>query len=62
RIAYPMVGGRDGGWRGYSMKRQLKIGYWRINVITGDNLVLGRIQLTLVKTEAKPTHFVVEMK
>lgn len=62
RIAYPMVGGRDGGWRGYSMKRQLQIGYWRINVLTEDNLILGRVQLTLVKTEAKPTQFAVEMK
>ena len=44
------------------MKRQLQIGYWRINVLTEDNLVLGRVQLTLVKTEAKPTQFAVEMK
>lgn len=54
RIDYPIVGGRDGGWRGYTMKRRVYPGKWRVDVVTEDEKVLGRINLSIVQAKNKP--------
>lgn len=43
RIPYRVVGGRDGGYRGYTLKRRLRPGRWRVQVKTDDGRLLGRL-------------------
>lgn len=41
-LSYPIVGGRDGGYRGYTFMRSYEEGKWRCTVETGRGQVLGR--------------------
>lgn len=43
QLGYRIRGGRDGGYRGYSYKKNMQYGEWRINVITKEGLLLGRL-------------------
>ena len=51
RTLYGLTGGRDGGYRGYTFKKNLQIGQWRVDIITEDNLILGRIKFKVVPNE-----------
>lgn len=42
KIKFPIVGGRDGGYRGFSQKTSITPGYWRIDVETSNGLIIGR--------------------
>jgi hypothetical protein len=48
RLQFQVVGGRDGGYRGYSFKGNLFAGEWRVNVITERGQHLGRTNFTVV--------------
>ena len=37
------VGGRDGGYRGYTTKSTPAAGRWRVNIETSDGLLIGRV-------------------
>lgn len=54
---YPINGGRDGGYRGYSIKTALPAGRWRVNVITEYGQLIGRITFTVVSASATPPLF-----
>ena len=43
KIGFPIVGGRDGGYRGYSVKENVFPGKWRVDVITERGQTIGRI-------------------
>ena len=45
---FPIAGGRDGGYRGYSIKADLTPGPWRVNVITRYGQLIGRISFAVV--------------
>jgi hypothetical protein len=45
---YELHGGREGGYRGYTMKKNIKPGEWRINIITDDDLLLGTIHFDII--------------
>lgn len=45
---FPILGGRDGGYRGYSIKDTLAEGKWRVNVITPYGQIIGRISFTVL--------------
>lgn len=47
RIEYDIIGGRDGGYRGYTFKANVKPGKWKIDVRTEENLVLGIIDFRI---------------
>lgn len=47
RIGLAITGGRDGGYRGYSVKSKLAPGEWRVDVETEDGRVLGHIRFTI---------------
>jgi hypothetical protein len=47
-LRYSIVGGRDGGFRGYSFKRKLTPGRWRVEVQTVEGRLLGRIPFEVV--------------
>lgn len=44
RIILPINGGRENGYRTYSLKRNLEPGLWRVRVMTPANQVLGRVK------------------
>lgn len=45
RIPFEVEGGRDGGYRGFTAKRHVDPGAWRVRVVTGDGRELGRYGL-----------------
>lgn len=52
--AFPIIGGRDGGYRGYTLKTGLHSGTWRVDVETARGQILGRIPFTVVEVVAPP--------
>lgn len=51
-VRYPIIGGRDGGYRGYSFYKSVIEGKWRVNVITQYGQLIGRISFTVVDVSA----------
>ena len=49
KILLPITGGRDAGWRGFTLKAKHKPGRWRVSVVTSDGRELGRINLTVAE-------------
>ena len=47
-LSFRVQGGRNDGYRGYSLKHQLAEGKWRVSVETTRGQVLGRIRFTVV--------------
>tara|TARA_R110002050_G_scaffold286468_2_gene436886 strand:+ start:1632 stop:2747 length:1116 start_codon:yes stop_codon:yes gene_type:complete len=47
-IGYDITGGRDGGYRGYTYKNNLKQGMWKVEVLTKEELVLGVIDFEII--------------
>jgi hypothetical protein len=48
KVDYPIIGGRDGGYRGYSLKSNMEQGKWRVSVETTRGQVLGRVRFTVI--------------
>jgi hypothetical protein len=48
RIQIDISGGRDGGFRGFTFKRGIAPGKWRVEVETETGQTLGRIEFTVV--------------
>jgi len=48
KVSYPIVGGKDGGYRGYSLKTNVSEGLWRIDIETVDGRVIGRMKRRVV--------------
>lgn len=57
RVSFPITGGRDGGYRGYTLKRYPSPGEWRIDVETENGLLLGRIGFEVLAAEGKEYSF-----
>ncbi len=49
RIPFTVLGGRDGGFRGYTRKRNLSPGQWRVVVETADGRPAGSVRFVLVE-------------
>ncbi|MFK7953771.1 MAG: DUF2914 domain-containing protein [Ekhidna sp.] len=47
-IGYKITGGRDGGYRGYTYKNNVKSGDWKVEVLTKEEHVLGIIEFEIV--------------
>jgi hypothetical protein len=48
-IGYKVTGGRGAGYRGFTFKTNLHPGWWKIDVITRDGLILGTMKFRLIK-------------
>ena len=48
-IPFYIVGGRDGGYRGYSIKSDISPGKWRVNVVTEFGQLIGRVAFSVVE-------------
>ncbi|MDO8408170.1 MAG: DUF2914 domain-containing protein [bacterium] len=53
-ITYPIQGGRDGGYRGYSAAIMRSAGRWRVSVETADGRVIARLPFTVIFVNQKP--------
>ena len=47
KISFPISGGRDGGYRGYSTKTNIVPGAWRVSVETENGQVIGRVRFDI---------------
>lgn len=54
RVAFPISGGRDAGYRGYSVKSNLSAGQWRCSVETGNGSLVGRTSFEVVEASSAP--------
>lgn len=54
-ISFPINGGRDSGYRGYSIKSNATPGLWRVSVETENGQVLGRIRFLVEHVLETPT-------
>jgi hypothetical protein len=53
-IRFPISGGRDGGYRGYSLKSALQEGKWRVNVENSRGQVIGRTSFKVIYSDQTP--------
>jgi hypothetical protein len=53
RVILSIVGGRDNGFRTYSMKQNILAGFWRVRVMTPEGKVIGNINFE-VKIDDQP--------
>lgn len=53
-IKLPVKGGRDAGYRGYSLKSNVFPGLWRVNVATLRGQTIGRIKFHIESVESLP--------
>ncbi len=51
RTNYKISGGRDGGYRGYTLKKNIQPGLWRIDVETDREQLLGRVSFEIEKVD-----------
>ncbi|WP_026755858.1 DUF2914 domain-containing protein [Sediminibacter sp. Hel_I_10] len=58
-IGFDVTGGRDGGFRGYTYKNNVKEGLWKVEIITEEELVIGVVDFEIVSTETIPQKGVV---
>lgn len=52
-VSFPIMGGRDGGYRGYSFITGIRPGKWRVEVVNGRGQVLGQEKFTVIKREGE---------
>jgi hypothetical protein len=51
-VRFPIVGGREGGYRGYSVKSTPANGQWRVDIETPDGLLIGRVPFSVTPGSA----------
>jgi len=51
---YEIVGGRDGGYRGYTIKKNILPGRWRVDVMTERKQLLGRYNFVVIDVPTPP--------
>ena len=47
-VTFPISGGREGGYRAYSIKSKPKPGNWRVDVLAEDGRLVGRFRFVVV--------------
>jgi hypothetical protein len=53
-FGFPISGGRDAGYRGYTQKRDIEPGRWRVNVRTEHGQLIGRVAFTVEAAASLP--------
>ena len=57
RTIYRLIGGRDGGYRGYTFKKNIEIGEWRVDIVTAEDQILGRIKFEILPAKGENLGF-----
>lgn len=55
-IKVPITGGRQNGYRLYSLKRVVRPGLWRVNVLAPENKLIGRVKFEILATTTELTN------
>lgn len=55
KIPFSIYGGRDGGYRGYSVKSGLTEGRWRVNIETPNGQIIGRKSFKVIFSDEENT-------
>lgn len=55
KIPFPITGGRDGGYRGYSYKNHTTPGKWRVNIENDRGQMIGRVKIEIIQVDVDPT-------
>ena len=55
RVELPIVGGRDGGYRTYSLRSTMEPGFWRVNIETPRGQLIGRIGFQVEESSSTPS-------
>lgn len=53
-VNLPVIGGRDGGFRTYSMRSNLAEGIWRVNVETEQGQIIGVLRFKIIQADTEP--------
>jgi len=53
-VNLPVIGGRDGGFRTYSVRYNLEPGKWRVNIKTEQDQTIGHLRFNLVPVDTVP--------
>lgn len=53
-ITFPIVGGADEGYRGYTVKTNPAPGIWRVSIETAGGQIIGRIGFEVVRVSSTP--------
>ncbi len=54
RIAIAIAGGRERGYRGYTVKQRVMPGDWRVDVETAEGRVIGRVSFRVEEPSGEP--------
>jgi len=54
KVSFPISGGRDTGYRGYSEIDSVTPGAWRVSIETQNGAVLGRVRFDVVGADTPP--------
>ncbi len=54
RINLSVIGGREGGYRTYSVKNNIIPGAWRVNVETAQGQIIGRLRFDVTPVSMEP--------
>lgn len=58
-VNLPVIGGRDGGFRTYSMRSNISAGKWRVNIKTNTGKTIGHLRFNIVPAATTPVFSVV---
>jgi len=61
-IGFEIQGGRDGGFRGYTYKQNVKDGTWQVEVLTEEEMVLGVIDFKITTEPNRENRQLIEKK
>jgi len=53
-VSFGIVGGRDGGYRGYSIHGRPMAGDWRVDIDTADGHIIGRVKFSVQVVPQSP--------
>lgn len=51
KVSFTISGGREHGYRGYSLKSGLRAGNWRVDIDSADGRLIGRLAFDVVSVE-----------
>jgi hypothetical protein len=54
-VSFPISGGRDGGYRAYTVKKAPRPGDWRVDIESQDGRLIGRLRFNVIAA-TDPTH------
>jgi hypothetical protein len=53
-INLPVIGGRDGGFRTFSIRSGLAPGKWRVNIKTEQGQIIGHLRFNIIQADTIP--------